>query len=112
MNSFQFIELMKEYYIINKTYEIEYYTSWFKNPSEPENISNYIKKFFNDFIYNENNKIEGIDKILCYYLVFIQQCNTHLRMILLDNKVRTLIEDSTGWYINKINIFKNNFKKN
>lgn len=106
MDSTQFIELMKEYYIINKTYEIEYYTSWFKNLSEPENISQYIKTFFNDIIYNKRNKFEEIETILCYYLVFIQECNTHLTMILLDNKVGRFIKDSTGWYIDRINIFK------
>ena len=101
MDLTQFIKLMKEYYIINKTYEIEYYTSWSKNPLEAD----YIKKFFNDIIYNTMNNFGNIKTILCYYIVFIQDCNTHLRMILLDNKVRTFIDDNTGWYIDKIKLF-------
>lgn len=110
MNSSQFIELMKEYYIINKTYEIEYYTSWFNNLSKRENISNYIEKFFIDFINNKNNKFEDIETILCFYLVFIQQCNTHLTMILLDNKVKTFINNNTKLYIKNIPIFKQYIK--
>ena len=102
MGPTQFIELMKEYYIINKTYEIEYYTSWFKNPLEAD----YIKKFFNDIIYNESNNFKEIKIILCYYIVFIQQCNTGLTMILLDNKVKRFIDDNTGWYIHRINALK------
>ena len=101
MDSTQFIELMKEYYIINKTYEIEYRAYYFKNLS-----NKYIEKFFNDFIYNEKNNFKEIEIILCYYIVFIQQCNTHLRMILLDNKVKNYIDVNTAWYIERINLFK------
>ena len=103
MNSIQFIELMKEYYIINKTYEIEYRDYYFKNQS-----NKYIEKFFNDFIKN----LRKIEIILCYYIVFIQQCNTHLRMILLDNKVKNYIYVNTAWYIERINRFKEEFTGN